>query len=276
MEITVALITELRNITNAGMMDCKKALIACNGDKEAAIKQLREKGLAIQVKRADKESNQGLIMAETVGSAIGMAEVNCETDFVAKTEKIVAFTKLVTETVAKGDLDAAKTLNNELVALISATGENLKIRRVARFEAQGTGKVESYIHLGGKVGVLVELGCTKAETVSNPAFEALLHDLCLQVAAASPRYLVPAEVPAELVEGEKDIYRTQLEGKPANMMENILKGKIQKFYGEICLIHQPFVKEPKQSITDLLEACSKATGDTVAIKRFARFQLGAA
>ncbi len=276
MGITVADINELRSITNAGMMDCKKALIDCNGDKEAAIKQLREKGLAIQVKRADKESNQGIIDAVENNGAIGMAEVNCETDFVAKTDKFIAFTKAVATTVATGDLNAATTMNEELVALVSATGENVKIRRVAYFTKQGEGKVASYIHMGGKVGVLVELGCTKADTAANPAFDALLHDLCLQVAAAAPRYLLPEEVPADVLEGEKDIYRKQVEGKPANIVEGILKGKVQKFYSEICLIHQPFVKEPKQSITQLVDECSKKTGDTVTIRRFVRFQLGAA
>jgi len=274
-EITVAMINDLRTRTNAGMMDCKKALIDCAGDMDAAIKQLREKGLAIQVKRADKEANQGIIMAAETAQAIGMAEVNCETDFVAKTDKFKAFCDQVTKAVAAGDLNVAETLKDDLVAIVAATGENVKIRRVARYAVEGLGKVESYIHMGGKVGVLVEVGCTKAETVANEGFTQLVHDLCLQVAAAMPRYLVPEEVPADVVEVEKDIYRKQVEGKPANIIENILKGKVQKFYSEVCLIHQPFVKEPKLSITDLVNDVSKRTGDKVVIRRFARFQLGA-
>lgn len=276
-EITVAIINDLRQRTNAGMMDCKKALIDTNGDMDAAIKILREKGLAIQVKRADKESKEGIIKAISTadGKTIAMAEVNTETDFVAKTDNFKNFVTVVTQKVLDIGVELGESLKDELMTIVSQTGENVKIRRAARYTLSCTGKIESYIHMGGKVGVLVEVACGKPETVENPAFAELVHDLVLQIAAASPRYLVPEEVPADVVEAEKDIYRTQVQDKPANIIENILKGKIQKFYSEICLIHQPFVKEPKQSITDVIAACAKATGDTITVKRFVRFQLGA-
>ncbi len=278
-EISVAMINDLRQRTNAGMMDCKKALIDTNGDMDAAIKMLREKGLAIQVKRADKESKEGIIkaIASDDGLTIGMAEVNTETDFVAKTDNFKAFAETVTRNVLAGVADLEGAMKEALMTIVAQTGENVKIRRTVRYVLSGTGSVASYIHMGGKVGVLVEVGCGKAETVGNSAFSDLVHDLTLQIAAAAPRWLVPEEVPAEVVEAEKDIYRNQLaeQKKPANIVENILKGKIQKFYSDVCLVHQPFVKEPKQTVTDVIKACEKATGDTLTIKRFVRYQLGA-
>jgi elongation factor Ts len=260
------------------MMDCKNALTETKGNMDAAIKILREKGLAIQVKRADKESKQGIIQATASadGKAMAMAEVNTETDFVAKTDNFKNFVSAVTQKVLEVGEDLGDNMKDGLMTIVSQTGENVKIRRVARYVLDGTGKLESYIHMGGKVGVIVEVACGKEETVTNAAFVELVHDLTLQVAAASPRYLISAEVPADVVEAEKDIYRTQVQGKPANIVEGILKGKIQKFYSEICLVDQPFVKEPKQSITEVVNACAVATGDTITIKRFVRFQLGAA
>lgn len=279
-EISVAMINDLRQRTNAGMMDCKKALIDTKGDMDAAIKILREKGLAIQVKRADKESKEGIIkaIASDDGKTIGMAEVNTETDFVAKTDNFKNFADAVTRQVLAGAEDLPEAMKEALMTIVSQTGENVKIRRTVRYVLSGTGAVASYIHMGGKVGVLVEVGCAKAETAQHTAFNDLVHDLTLQIAAAAPRWLVPEEVPADVIEAEKDIYRNQLaeQKKPANIVENILKGKIQKFFSDVCLVHQPFVKEPKQTVTDVIKACEKATGDTIAIKRFVRFQLGAA
>ena len=282
--VTVALINELRQLTNAGMMDCKKALTETGGDMEAAVKILREKGLAIQVKRADKESKEGIIsaLASDDGKVFAMAEVNTETDFVAKTDNFKAFAELVTKTV----LDTGKTCPEELAAtlkdpfmtIVSQTGENVKIRRAAHYVRADNAMIESYIHMGGKVGVLVEVAAGKAETLETDAFKELVHDLALQIAAAAPRYLLSAEVPADVIENEKEIARNsdRFKGKPANIVENALKGIVNKFYSEVCLINQPFVKEPKQSITDIVKACEKATGDAITITRFVRFQLGAA
>jgi len=279
-DITVAMINDLRQRTNAGMMDCKKALTETKGDMEAAIKILREKGLAIQIKRADKESKEGIIkaIASDDGKTIAMAEVNTETDFVAKTDNFKNFADAVTRQVLANVADINEAMKDSLMMIISQTGENVKIRRTARYVLNGTGSVASYIHMGGKVGVLVEVGCGKEETVAAPAFGELVHDLTLQIAAAAPRWLVSEEVPSTVTDAEKEIYRNQLaeQKKPANIIENILKGKIQKFFSEVCLVNQPFVKEPKQTVTDIVKACEKATGDTITIKRFVRFQLGAA
>jgi elongation factor Ts len=278
-DITISMINDLRQRTNAGMMDCKKALTDTAGDIDAAIKILREKGLAIQVKRADKESNQGIIkaIASADGNTIAMAEVNTETDFVAKTDNFKNFVDNVTRKVLEGSQDIDEAMREELITIISQTGENVKIRRTALYKLNGTGKVASYIHMGGKVGVLVEVGCGKPETVSSEAFAEMVHDITLQIAAAAPRHLTSDEVPAEIIENEKEIARNsdRFKGKPENIVENALKGIVNKFFSEICLINQPFVKEPKMSVTDVIKACEQATGDTITIKRFERFQLGA-
>jgi elongation factor Ts len=278
-DITISMINDLRQRTNAGMMDCKKALTDTAGDIDAAIKILREKGLAIQVKRADKESNQGIIkaIASADGNTIAMAEVNTETDFVAKTDNFKNFVDNVTRKVLEGSQDIDEAMREELITIISQTGENVKIRRTALYKLNGTGKVASYIHMGGKVGVLVEVGCGKPETVTSEAFTEMVHDITLQIAAAAPRHLTSDEVPAEIIENEKEIARNsdRFKGKPENIVENALKGIVNKFFSEICLINQPFVKEPKMSVTDVIKACEQATGDTITIKRFERFQLGA-
>ena len=275
--ITIQMINELRAATNVGMMDCKRALQDTNGNMEEAIKILREKGLALQVKRADRESKQGIIAAAAGSNgAYGIVELNCETDFVAKTDKFLDFAKKLAVAVAAGDEKLAETHATELTEVVAATGENVKIRRCAHFALTGMGIVEAYIHMGGKVGVLVEVGCTKPETVQTEAFKQLVHDLCLQAAAAAPRYLNESEVPAAEIESEKEVYRAQVEGKPANIIEGILKGKLKKHFAEVCLIDQPFVKEPKMSVTQVVKEAEKATADTITVKRFVRYQLGMA
>ena len=275
--VTIQMINDLRATTNAGMMDCKRALQQTDGNVEEAIKLLREKGLALQVKRADRESKQGIIAAAAgENGAYGMVELNCETDFVAKTDKFLAFAKELAEAAAKGDTNLANTHAAGTTEVVAATGENVKIRRAAYFPLTGTGLVEAYIHMGGKVGVLIEVGCGKPETVASEPFRQLVHDLCLQVAAAAPRYLNETEVPEAEIESEKEVYRAQVEGKPANIVEGILRGKLKKHFSEVCLIDQPFVKEPKQSVTDIVKETEKATGDTITVKKFARYQLGMA
>ena len=172
--------------------------------------------------------------------------------------------------------DVGAVLKDELMTIVSQTGENVKIRRTARYVLSSCGQVASYIHMGGKVGVLVEVGCDKAETAASEAFAELVHDLTLQIAAGAPRWLIPEEVPATVIEAEKDIYRNQLaeQKKPANIIENILKGQIGKFFAESCFLEQGFVKDPNVTITQLVEEKGKEVGDTVTVTRFVRFGLG--
>lgn len=275
-QITASQVKALRDATGVSMMECKKALEETQGDLDGAMKLLRERGMAVAAKRATKEAKQGCVMAAVSddGNTRAMVEVNCETDFVARNAD---FVKLVEETVAealKTDDPLSDVMHDMLMDRIAAIGENLKIRRNVRYTLSGTGSVVSYIHMGGKVGVLVELGCEKPESVTDPRFEELARDLTLHVAASAPRYLRPEEVPEDVLAEEREIFAKQVEDKPPQVVDKIVEGKIRKFYAEVCLVAQPFVKEPKQSISDLLQTVGKALDDTLTIRRFVRYQLG--
>ena len=288
MAITASAVQELRQLTSAGMMACKKALTETNGDLEAAAKLLREKGEAKRSDRADRETTEGLVatfVAADNKSGI-LVEVNCETDFVAKNEAFQAFVADVVETLANSGTSSAEeagavaygdgTIENALGAKFSELGEVIKISKLERFTAD-SGAVASYIHMGGKVGVLLEVATTKPETASNEAFTTLLKDITLHIAAANPAGLTRDDIDGSIVEEENEINRKQLEadGKPANIIHRILEGKINQFYGEQVLLEQAFVKDPDASITQLLQAKGKELDDTLTIKRYARFNVGA-
>lgn len=277
MAITTSMIKELRDATSMGINDCKKALEETGGDFDAAVKILREKGAAVATKRASKEANEGMIASNVTADAQNgtLIEVNCETDFVTRNEAFQAFVEeLRKESLNYESGKMAEGVNEQVEAQMASIGEKIMFRRNVKWTVEGTGAITSYIHMGGKVGVLVEVGCENAETINNPVFQELSKDLTLHVAAAAPQYLTRDEVPSEIIEEEKDIARKQLEGKPENIMENILKGKINKFYSQICFIEQGFVKDDKVSITDLLKEKGKEIGDTLTVKRYVRYQLG--
>ncbi len=283
-EVTMDTIKELRALTNAGMMDCKKALIETNGDMDEAIKVLRKKGLSIQAKRADKEAKEGIVATAACSKcgcgSVALVEVNCETDFVAKTEGFKNFVAKVAENVVAGDMEVAESMKDDLAALVASTGENLKIRRVERFTPAENGKIEAYIHMGGKIGVLVEVAAGKAETLAKPEFAEFARDVALQIAALSPRWLDESQIPADVVESEKKLYLEQIAqdpknaDKPDNIKEGIIKGKFRKFAAEVCLLDQEFVKISKTSIAQHMANTAKALGDTLTIRRYVRFQLG--
>jgi elongation factor Ts len=275
MQITASQVKELRTATGVSMMDCKKALQETAGDMDAAMKLLRERGMAVAAKRATKAANQGLVAAAGEGNKLAMVEVNCETDFVARNSDFQAFVADVAEKALDTDESLSEVMKDELMDKIAAIGENLKIRRNVRYILTDTGKVASYIHMGGKVGVLVEVGCTKDATLGTPEFEELVKDLTLHIAAAAPRYLDSSEVPEKTINEEREIFAKQVEGKPENIIDQIVTGKLKKFFAEICLVDQGFVKEPKQSITDLLGEVGKKVDDPLTIRRFERYQLGA-
>ena len=278
-QITASDVNKLRSMTGVSMMECKKALVETNGDIEAAVKILREHGVAVAAKRADKEANQGIIAAKIAedGSKIAMVEVNCETDFVARNTDFVAFVDTVAVNVLKNEADVAEVMKDELASKISAIGENLKIRRSEKFALQGPGRLASYIHMGGKVGVIIEVGCEKAETVNKEAFVDMVRDITLQIAASSPRWLDRTQVPADVIASEREIYAKQMEDqkKPANILEKILDGKVHKFFSEVCLVDQVFVKDSALSITQLVDQTGKTVGDKLTIRRYVRYQLGA-
>ena len=270
------MVKELRDATNVSMMECKRALQEANGDKEKAFKLLRERGMAVAAKKADRVAKNGKISAKVSadGKTGVMIEINCETDFVTRNEIFQKFVVEMTDKAMDCTGNPADAFKADIVAKVAEIGENIVLRKSEKYTVSGTGAVVSYIHMGGTVGVLAELAFSKADTVNNAVFKELALDICLQVAAARPAALDRSGVPAQLVEDEKALFLKQVEGKPANIVEGILKGKLNKFYSQICLIEQPFVKEDKISITQLLEAKSKEIGDTVTIKRYTRWQLG--
>jgi elongation factor Ts len=270
------------------MMDCKKVLTETNGDIEASIKLLRERGIMKSSKMADRAANEGVITARINAAANSglLLEVNCETDFVSKNESFQAFVGEVADALAgssAADLDAAlafqhgeQSIEDTIKAKVGEVGENLQFRKYVRFDAAPGGVIASYIHLGGKVGVLIEVGTTQPATAGTDSFKELIKDLTLHIAACAPKGLSREDIPQSVVDNELDIFRTRLtaEGKPANIIENILKGQIGKFFAESCFLEQGFVKDSDIKISALLEAKGKELGDTLTVTRFVRFGLG--
>jgi len=286
--ITASIVKELRDKTSAPMMDCKKVLTETNGDLEASIKLLRERGIMKSAKMSDRAANEGVITARVnADSTCGiLLEVNCETDFVSKNDSFQSFVASLADTLAASsaaDLDAAlalqidgQSIEDTVKAKVGEVGENLQFRKYVRYDAAQGGVIASYIHLGGKVGVLIEVGTTKPETKGTESFKELIKDLTLHIAACAPKGLSREDIPAAVVDGEREIFRARLadSGKPENIIENILKGQINKFFAESCFLEQPFVKDDKQTVTQLLEAKGKELGDTLTVTRFVRFGLG--
>lgn len=272
--VTAAVVKELREKTGAGMMDCKKVLTETDGDIEKAIELLRERGIAKAAKKSDRVAAEGVVAAYVSedGKVGSVVEVNSETDFVGKNEEFRTFVADVVEQIAKQAptnveellnqkfiKDESKTVQEVLTGKIATIGENLTIRRFERFESNGL--VEKYIHGDGKIGVLVELENGSSE---------LAKDICMQIAAAKPEYLDREAVPADRVEKEMEILKVQAmnEGKPAEIAEKMVQGRIGKFYSEICLVEQQFVKDPDMKISKLLEEKGAK------VVRFARFEKG--
>ena len=255
MAITIQQIKELREATAAGMGACKEALTATNGNMEEAVKYLREKGLAVAAKRVDKESKQGIVALACAADkkSMALAEINCETDFVIE-----------------------QTLNDDYKMLLTKTGENVKIRRSERYVLEGAGCLSGYIHMGGKIGVLVELACDKpCEKLDEAA-----HMVCLQVAANAPKYVNPADVPQAEIDAEIEIKLNALKeqkGKlpPEQALVGIKKGMAQKFCTQICLVKQDYVADGEQTVEQYLASVAKEIGAPITVKRFARLQLGA-
>ena len=282
--ITAKSVKELREMTGAGMMDCKKALVETEGNIEKAVEFLREKGLAAAAKKAGRVAAEGIV--KTFVSAdkktAGMVEVNCETDFVAANDEFVSFATKVAEMAANTsattveELVAEKfegetTVQEALTALIAKLGENMTVRRFVKFNIE-KGAIASYIHGGGRIGVMVEVACDTESTV----LEEVAREVCMQVAAANPLFLSREQVDNESLEKEKEIYRVQAlnEGKPENIVEKMVMGRIQKYYKEVCLLDQAWVKDGDKSIAKFLEEKSKEVGSPIAITRYARFERG--
>lgn len=277
MTITAAQVKELRQITNGPMMECKKALVEADGDIDKAIAILRQNGIVKAAKKAGRAANEGIIVADISddGQRGALVQVNCETDFVSKNENFQAF---VAEFGKRGhdygDGEMADAVADELAIKIQEIGENIVVGGNTRYTVEGIGVIGSYIHLGGKVGVLVELGCGKAETCSSESTRQLGKDICMHIAALSPKALDRDGVPEEDVAAEKALYAKQVEGKPPEIIEKILGGKLNKFYSQNVLREQAFVKDPEKSIDELVAEIAKAQDDEIRIKRYVRYQAG--
>jgi elongation factor Ts len=287
-QISATQVNDLRARTGAGLMDCKRALVETKGDVDAAIDFLRKKGLASAAKRADRTMKDGLVAAtispDSRAGAIVM--VGCETDFVAKTDDFINFTKGLSAQILSakpedvGALESAKfgatstSVKDTLAALIAKLGENMAIRGYSFSSADNGHYVDQYIHLGGKIGVLLTLTYTKPETVSNSEFKTLAKDICMQIAAAAPAGINRSEIPADVIAKEKEIAAEAAKGNPAAALEKIIAGKLEKFYAQNCLLEQPFVKDPEQTIKTLVEGVSKKLSDTITVKFFKRLQVG--
>jgi len=286
--ITAADVKKLRDQTGAGMMECKNALTEANGDFEEATTILRKRGLASAAKKAGRSANEGLIANKVAADHSWgiLAEVNCESDFVARTPDFVALMdQVLTEIEKAGDAATEAWLKDpqgpvikHIAPVIAKLGENMGVSRFVRFA--GKGYVGQYIHLGGKIGVMVELAGVTPEISGRDEFNALVKELAMQVAAASPSYASRAEVPADLLEKEKAIYRAQMEGsgKPANVLEKIIEGKLGSYYKQTVLTDQDSIRDTtgKTSVKDVLAAANKALGASVSVTRFARLKVGEA
>ena len=266
-------VLSLREKTGAGLIDCKRALAESNGDVEEAISILRKKGVASAAKKAGRDAGEGII-AQAIsddGSKGILVEVNCETDFVAKNEDFVQFSaEVANELLADPAIDL-ETRRTEQVAKI---GENIRISRFDILEPQGGGLVESYVHTGSKVAVLISLISEGPESINNESVNHMAKDLCMHIAATSPVCVSRENVPEDLVAKEKEIAMAQAEGKPPQAIEKIVQGKLEKYFSTSCLLEQPFVKNPDQTVRELVDLVCKESGMSLKVDRFIRFQVG--
>ena len=291
MAITATQINELRKATGAGMLDCKKALEENNGDFEKSIDFLRTKGLAAAAKKAGRAATEGMVAAfvsDDLKSGV-LLEINSETDFVAKNEKFQSFVSDIGRHILATSPanciamleqpyvgDTTKNVQTYLSESVSIIGENIQIRRFAKFDITGDGCIGSYIHAGGKIGVLVQIEGTAVTDANRTALQSFVRDIAMHSAAASPRFITRDQIPVDVLEREKEIYRIKAKesGKPDAIIEKIIDGQINKFYAEVCLNEQAFVKDTDKSIQQVVKEIGNSVGGPVSITRFERFVLG--
>jgi len=277
-EITAANVAKLREMTGVGMMECKKALVEAKGNIEAAVDLLRKSGAASAAKKSTREAREGVIAQYIApgGKSGVLVEVNCETDFVARNDAFRAFADDIAKKIAG---NPHVHLEAEREAAVGKMGENIKITRNARLDVHGNGLVAAYIHTGAKVGVLVEVGAGKPETVTKDEFKQLVKDITLQIAAGFPHAVSREQVSPEVIAKEREIaaQSDRLKGKPAAAMEKILAGVMDKFFQTYCLVDQGFVKRNSEvSVKEHVAQIGKQLGDEITIRHFVRFQVGEA
>ncbi len=306
-EISAQLVKQLREQTGVGMMECKKALQEANGDISEAEVILRKRGIAAASKKETRSTKQGLIASHISQSdALGvLVEVNCESDFVARTEDFQALVADVAAHIAetkpkyvrveevteaeranfkahealyeqKFTKDSDSTVGEIVKTKVAKLGENIAVSRFKIFEVEGTGVVGSYIHTGGQIGVLLEILAAKTETATTEEFKGLVRDVAMQIAAASPQFVSKESVPNSVLQRERDIQRDRAlnEGKPEKMVDKIAEGRMSKFYEEVCLLEQPFIRENTVSVAELVRTVGSKLGDTLTVTRFVRFKVG--
>lgn len=286
MAITAAEVKKLREMTGAGMMDCKKALQEAQGDMDKAVEILRKKGIAKAAKKADRVASEGAVSLEISDDykCATISEINSETDFVAQNDNFKQLVKKAlkhihitspdsVEDLFQTEIDGVK-FEEFMKAEIAKIGENIVVRRFDKICVEGSGVVNGYIHMGGKIGVIVAATCDKDEVCE--AVKDLLKDIAMHIAAMNPKYLDESAIDESVLEKEKEIAKAQLEkeGKPANIIEKIIPGKIKKFIEENTLLGQKFVKDDKKSVKQVLDETAKAAGGTAKIVQFVRYELG--
>lgn len=281
-EITAALVKQLRERTGAGMMECKSALVEAKGDLNEAEVVLRKRGLASAAKKASRSAKQGLITILIDGGAGAITEINCESDFVARTDDFQGLTQGVAKLALSGiygDLAAllaapyeGGTVEEAVKSKIAKLGENMTVTRFARLATEGV--LGSYIHTGAQLGVLIDAAADPALR-GNAEFSDLLKDLAMQVAAADPKFVAKSDVTAADLDKERDIQRARAlaEGKPEKMVDKIVEGRMQKYYEEVCLLEQPFIKDNAMTVTELIKSKAAKLGP-IGVKRFVRFKVG--
>ena len=284
MSYTATDVKNLRESTGAGMMDCKKALDECTGDFQKAVDFLRAKGLAAAAKKSSRVAAEGVVVALVKGKTAAVVEVNIETDFAAKNEDFLKFANTTATVTVENNVStvdallAAKAGNGTVKDMISELtikiGEKIDVRRLELMTISGNGMIGSYVH-SGKIGVLCKVETDK-DVTSNDAFKDMVKDLCMQIAAANPSFLNASEIDENFKNREAEVYTAQLkeQGKPEAMIPNIVKGKLNKLASEVCLYEQSFVKDPDRTVAQLIDATAKATGATIKVTKFTKFNLG--
>ena len=273
MTITKDSVMALREKTGAGLIDCKRALGESNGDMEEAVSILRKKGVATAAKKSGRSASEGMIaqaIPEDRSKGI-LVEINCETDFVAKNDDFVDFSNEIAKELLCNPSADFEEKRTEQVAKI---GENIKISRSETLSPEASGLVESYVHTGAKVAVLLSVGSDSSEVHSSELVVSMAKDICMHIAATSPVCVSRNEVPSELVDKEKEIAQAQAEGKPPQAVEKIISGKLEKYFAGVSLLEQPFVKNPDQSIQQFVDAVGKQIGSQLKVEKFLRFQVG--
>lgn len=292
MEITAQMVKELRDQTGAGMMECKQALIDAQGDMERARLILREKGAAAAVKRESRHASEGVVVSAVASDRRrgALLELNAETDFVARNDEFQALAvELVGQLVDTGfngtleefleqpsSVEPDRTVRQRVEGLVARIREKIVVGRIAVFNTDNTSCVDTYVHLGGKIGVMVEVKAATEAGAQHPETARLAREVGMQIAFGSPSYLTRDEVPQQLIDEEREVQRQRAinEGKPAQALDRIVEGRLSKFFEQICLLEQGYIRDEKKAVKQVVEEFSKAVGEPLAVKRFVRFRVG--